>query len=150
MSEMNFTKIIQDLLRNREVFKRLLTGLMKEEYMWKSSSEKWCLLEIVCHLYDEEQEDFRARTKHILQTPTEPLPSIDPSEWIKTRKYIQQDFNKILDKFLMEREKSIEWLQSLTSAKWDNAYKHPKFGKMTAKMFLSKNHLKSHDSSVIV
>jgi hypothetical protein len=38
---------------------------------------------------------------------------------------------------LAEREQSVKWLQSLTNPKWDNVHEHSKFGKMTAKMFLS-------------
>ncbi len=134
---MNYIKVIEELEKNRVIFKVLLSGLTKEEYLWRTSSEKWCLLEIVCHLYDEECEDFRARTKHVLETPTKPLPSIDPVGWVIERKYIQKDYINLLDNFLKEREESIKWIQSLSSPKWGNAYNHPKFGQMTAKMFLS-------------
>lgn len=134
---MNYTAITQELSRNRDVFNGLLTGLTEKEYLWKPNPEKWCLLEIICHLYDEEREDFRARTRHVLETRTDPLPSIDPPGWVQERKYIKQNFADKLGMFLKEREKSVEWLQSLQSPKWDNAYEHPKFGLMTAKMLLS-------------
>lgn len=134
---MNYTKIIQELLRNRDIFKGLLTGLTEEEYLWKSNFDKWCLLEIICHLYDEEREDFRVRLRHVLETPTEPLRTIDPAGWVKERNYINKNYTEIMDKFLEERQQSVKWLKSLTNPKWDNAYNHPKFGQMTAKMFLS-------------
>ena len=134
---MNATPIIQELSRNREVFKTLLTGLTDQEYLWKPKPEKWCLLEIICHLYDEEREDFRARTKHLLENSKEPFISIDPTGWVLVREYIKQDFTYTLNKFLRERNQSVEWLQSLHSPKWDNTYFHPKLGKMTAKLFLS-------------
>ena len=134
---MNYNKIILELSRNQDIFKELLTGLNDEEYLWKSNPEKWCLLEIICHIYDEEREDFRARLRHVLETPTEPLPPIDPAGWVKARSYIAKNFTETMDKFLDERQKSIKWLNSLSDPKWENAYIHPKFGKMTAKMFLS-------------
>ena len=134
---MNNIKITQELSRNSKVIKELLKGLAKEEYLWKPAPEKWCLLEIICHLHDEECEDFRARTKHALETPTEELPSIDPAGWVKERVYIQQDFDIKLNTFLKERAASVKWLQALTHPKWDNAYEHSKFGSMSAKMFLS-------------
>lgn len=134
---MDHTAITQELSRNRTIFNGLLTRQTEEEYLWKIKPEKWCLLEIICHLYDEEREDFRARTKHVLETPTEPLPPIDPTGWVHEREYMQQDYTQMLSKFLKEREQSVEWLQSLQSPNWDNAYSHPKFGQMTAKMFLS-------------
>ena len=134
---MNYAEVIKGLSENRNVFKPLLFGITEEVYRWKPNPEKWCLLEIVCHLYDEEREDFRARTKHVLETPTEQLPSIDPQGWVESRRYIQQDYNGKLEEFLTERERSIEYLQSLSNPNWNNAYAHPKFGNMTAKMFLS-------------
>lgn len=134
---MNYTKIINGLSENQTVFKSLLIDLTEETYVWKPNPEKWCVLEIVCHLYDEEREDFRARVKHTLETPTGPLPPIDPQGWVKTRNYMQQNYSDTLNDFLKEREQSIKWLQGLQNPKWDNAYEHPKFGKMTAKMFLS-------------
>src|SRR5690606_16045601 len=129
--------IINGLSDNRNAFKDLLFGVKEDMYLWKPNPEKWCLLEIVCHLYDEEREDFRTRTRHVLETPTAPLPPIDPQGWVEARAYIQQNYRDKVNIFLAEREQSINWLQSLSNPKWDNAYEHPKFGKMTAKMFLS-------------
>ena len=134
---MDYLKIFGELARNEQVFSHLLKGVDKEQYHWKSHPDKWCLLEIVCHLYDEEREDFRARLKHVLETPNEPLPSIDPVAWVKDRKYLQQDYEDRLKSFLEERTMSVAWLKSLTDPAWYNAYRHPKFGAMTAKMFLT-------------
>jgi len=134
---MNYTNIITQLSANKSVFKSLLAGLSEQEYLWKSNTEKWCLLEIVCHLYDEEREDFRTRVKHVLETPELAPPSFDPVVWVLQRKYMDQDYSEKLNEFLEERNKSIEWLRSLVDPQWHNAYEHPKFGKMTAKMFLA-------------
>lgn len=133
---MNYEKIILELDRNKNIFKELLTKIREEQHLWKPKPEKWCLLEIVCHLYDEEREDFRTRVKHVLETPDLPLPPIDPPGWVQERKYIQQNYTDTLSKFLQEREQSVKWLQTLTNPQWDNFYVHPKFGQMTAKMFL--------------
>ena len=73
--------IIKELSKNSEIFKTLLIDQSSEEYLWKLSDKKWCLLEIICHLYDEEREDFRARTKSVLETPGETLAAIDPVGW---------------------------------------------------------------------
>lgn len=134
---MDYNKAIEELSRNKDVFKELLTGLQKETYLWKQNPEKWCLLEIVCHLYDEEREDFRTRVKHVLETPHIPPPLFNPIIWVTERKYIEQDYNSKLTSFLTEREKSIKWLQSLQNPNWENAYNHSKFGEMSAKMFFT-------------
>lgn len=137
VAEMNYAIIINELSKNSNVFKELLSDLTGEIYLWKPNPEKWCLLEIVCHFYDIEREDFRARTKLVLETPAEPLSPIDPPGWVESRNYMQQNYYDRLNDFLTERERSVEWLQNLSHPDWANAYTHPKFGKMTAKMFLS-------------
>ena len=136
MGKIYYNKIVAELSNNKEILKEMLTGVSLEEYLWKATPDEWCLLEIICHLYDEEREDFRARMRHVLESPELPLPPIDPPGWVQKRQYIQQNYSDTLNKFLKEREQSIKWLQSLKNPKWENAYDHPKFGKMTAKMFL--------------
>ena len=73
---MNQTRIIGELARNKSVFESLLRGVNEQQYRWKPSADKWCLLEVICHLYDEEREDFRARVKHCLENPTLSMPPI--------------------------------------------------------------------------
>ena len=134
---MEHTYVIQQLSRNQSTFRDFLSGISKKEYMFRTEPEKWCLLEIVCHLYDEEQYDFRARTKHVLENiKTDPAP-IDPEGWVKTKNYIEQDYENTLQKFLEERNKSIVWLHSLKEPNWKNEYIHPKLGPMSAEFFLT-------------
>lgn len=134
---MNTKYIIEELKRNKIVFKDILEGLEKEVYLWKPNPEKWCVLEVACHLYDEEREDFRARVKLTLETPEMPANPIDPVGWVTARKYIEQDYNNVLQRFLLERDNSVAWLNDLKNAKWDNVYKHPLLGDISAEMFLS-------------
>jgi len=133
----NHSEIINRLEENKLVFKSIFDLKNEKIITWKPSPEKWCLLEIVCHLHDEEREDFRARVKHTLETPAEPLPPIDPAGWVTSRKYMEWNFEETAKKILEEREKSIHWLKELKNPQWKNAYQHPKFGSMSAEMFLS-------------
>ncbi len=134
---MNTIHIVRELAANRDVFKSLLSGLTEEVYLWKPTPEKWCLLEIICHLHDEECEDFRIRTRQVLEEPEKALPPIDPMAWVEERKYRNQDFQEVLANFLHERDHSLQWLSSLRFPKWQNTYLHPKLGPMTAALFLS-------------
>ncbi|MBK9270362.1 MAG: DinB family protein [Saprospiraceae bacterium] len=127
---------IAQLHQHKDVFKALLTDLPENLYTWKILPDKWNLLEILCHLHDEEREDFRARIKHILEHSENPMPSIDPQAWVQDRNYSLQNYSQVLNAFLQEREYSIEWLLSLNEPKWDQFYVHPKLGKMTASMML--------------
>ena len=127
--------IIAELERNKEVFRSLLSNLPPELYKWKSAPDKWCLLEMVCHLYDEEQFDFRARLRSVLEDPQKPLDPIDPLVWVKEKNYMEQDYDEMLGKFISERDKSLEWLRQLKDPKWDNIYNHPKVGPLSARLF---------------
>jgi hypothetical protein len=133
---MNHNDIIYRIGQNRKSFASLFEGIPSNEITWRPKPEKWCLLEIVCHLYDEEREDFRARIKHVFETPDKEFPKIDPQSWVAERKYMERDFGKMVSMFLDERDQSIAWLNSLSNAPWKSMYVHNKFGEMSAEMFL--------------
>ncbi|MBK8955125.1 MAG: DinB family protein [Saprospiraceae bacterium] len=121
---------------NQKVIKNLLSGLDSDVNLWRTQPDKWNLLDIICHLVDEEREDFRFRLKHVLQTPQKEMSSINPVAWITERKYQEQNFKKVLANFNAERKISIDWLNKLSNPKWENFYSHPKLGILSATMFL--------------
>ena len=128
--------VVEQLQKNKLIFKELFKDEVEELFLWKQSPEKWCLLEILCHLYDEEREDFRFRTQWVLEKPNEIPPNFNPVVWVTDRNYIGQDYKVMLNKFLKERDESINWLKSLQNPNWDNFYTHPKVGNLPAKHFL--------------
>jgi hypothetical protein len=134
---MNHSEIIHKLSDNLAFFDDLLNINDHSEITWKETPERWSILEIVCHLYDEEREDFRARIKHVFETPELPLPPIDPAGWVTSRGYMQWNYQDTLGKFSEERKNSVRWLQSLNNPQWKNVHHHPKFGAMSAEMFLA-------------
>ncbi len=134
---MEISAIVSHLRANQTTFDALLRETPAPLQLWRPHAEHWCLLEIVCHLYDEEREDFRARLGSVLDDPSRDLPLSDPEAWIKNRQYLEQDFASKLDAFLEERKASVLWLESLTDPAWENAYQHPKVGPLTARMFLA-------------
>lgn len=132
----NSHTIIHSLEENQHVFAALLNGIHQDEYNFRPAPGKWNILEIVCHLHDEEREDFRARVKLVLEDPTVPFPKIDPQAWVSERKYSEQYYITAMQNFLAERKASIEWLRSLEAPKWENAYQHPKVGPVRAQFLL--------------
>lgn len=133
---MNLLFFINQFTQNRKTFSDILSGIEPALQTWKQNSDKWSLLEIVCHLYDEEREDFRQRFQYILDTPEKDPPSINPQGWVTERKYIEQNYLTKLVGFLEERDKSIAYLKSLTDVSWDNQYEHKHFGSITANHYL--------------
>ncbi len=140
---MTVEAIINQLERNRNVFKTLLTGITQDQYFWRPHPDKWCLLEIVCHLFDEECEDFRARVKHALEKPSEELIPINPEGWVVEYDYVSKHYEERLNAFLSERDTSIVWLKSLNNVNWEQTIEHSKLGELSARLFL--NNWLAHD-----
>ncbi|MBK8981662.1 MAG: DinB family protein [Ignavibacteria bacterium] len=134
---MNPIEIIGQLDANSAVFKSLLYSVPEKLILWKSSESRWSLLEIVCHLYDEEKEDFRPRLAKIIAGDHNWDP-IDPEGWVLLRKYSEKDFEIVLKDFLYERSVSVEWLKSLESQNWSMKAFHPEFGEFSAINMLSE------------
>lgn len=130
-------QLFDQLERHAQVFHALLADLSLTETTWKQAPGKWCPLEVVCHLVDEEREDFRARLRSTLETPGSPWPKIDPAAWVAERKYAEQDFGSKLNDLLEERRRSLEWLRAQVHAPWTNAYIHPKVGPVSCELLLT-------------
>lgn len=133
---MTISNIINQLERNKILFETMLINKKEKEFLWRPLPGKWCLLEIVCHLIDEEREDFRARVKYTIENPLKEMPKINPEGWVLERAYRSQNYNEKVLEFLNERDNSITWLKTQMDSKWDSAYHHSKFGEMSAKLFL--------------
>ena len=134
---MNHLMAVKALSTNATTFRALLSGVHEEIHLWRPAPDKWCLLEIVCHLYDEEREDFRSRVKSTLLSPEQVWPSINPVGWVEERQYVKQNYENKLADFLRERAGSIHWLESLSKPEWKNVYHHPKVGPVSAEFLLA-------------
>ncbi len=119
---MEFNILYQELVNSSGMIRALLSGMTQEDSQVKPNPESWSILEVTCHLYDEEREDFRLHLDWILNRQNEKWPSFDPQSWVTTRKYNEQNFNEMAGKFFDEREKSLEWLKDLASANWETLY----------------------------
>lgn len=128
---MEFQTLYQELTNSTEMIRALLAGVSQEEAQFKPSPGRWSILEVVCHLYDEEREDFREHLDFILHRQHEEWHPISPFAWVKLRKYNQQNFKSMQRKFFNERTNSLAWLKTLKNADWDRTYTS-KFGSMKA------------------
>jgi hypothetical protein len=122
---MNLDYFIDRLAKNRGVFESLVRGVSVEQIRWKPSPDKWSMLEVINHLYDEEREDFRQRIELVLADPKQSWPAIDPRNWVTTRGYNERDLDTSLNNFFAERDKSLAWLRRLSSPNWQNSNQGP-------------------------
>lgn len=128
---MEFDIFYRELENSTEMIRALLLGITQDEAKIKPYPESWSILEVVCHLCDEEREDFREHLDFILHRQNEEWHSIDPEGWVLERKYNEQNLIEMQKKFFAERQTSLEWLQSLSEADWETTYTS-QFGSMRA------------------
>jgi hypothetical protein len=133
---MEFQALYQELVNSTEMIRALLLGIPREEAQIKPTPDSWSMLEVVCHLYDEEREDFREHLDFILHRQNEEWHSIDPQSWVTERKYNEQDFIQMQEKFFAERQKSLDWLVEISSSDWETTYTS-QYGSLSAGEMLS-------------
>lgn len=135
---MNFNpaEIANRLAANGDVFQSLFSDISTDMATYSPAPEHWCLLEIACHLLDEDRLDFSARIKSTLEDPAKALTPIDPPAWVLQRKYMEQDLATTVEEFLTVRAGNVEWLRSLEDAPWHNAHQHERLGPLSSQLFL--------------
>ncbi len=125
---MQFQLLLQELTCSSRTITALLDGITPEEARIKPDENSWSILEVTCHLLDEEKEDFRERLGFILHHQKgSSLRPIDPQGWVSGRKYNQQDFEKSRTELTAERVRSLEWLQGLAEADWSTSFNTGQF-----------------------
>jgi hypothetical protein len=134
---MEFQTLYQELVNSTEMIRALIKDIDQRQAQVKPEAGSWSILEVICHLYDEEREDFRLHLEWVLNRPEEKWPSFDPQAWVKDRKYNQQDFNAMKAKFFRERRKTLAWLKTLNGANWKTKYKADWGTIMAGDMFTS-------------
>ena len=115
----------KNLADNAQRIRVLVEKIPEDQALWKPDPEAWSILEVVNHLLDEENLDFRVRLNITLFHPDETWPSIDPQGWVAERHYNERDLKESLYKFLAARKESLAWLRTLSNPNWEATYQAP-------------------------
>ncbi|MCB0714123.1 MAG: DinB family protein [Ignavibacteriae bacterium] len=110
----------------------MLGSVGEDEWNWHPKPEAWSILDVVNHLADEERVDFRVRLDLTLHQPEKDWPGIDPEGAVKNDLYQNRSLQEALDDFVAERERSLQWLETLNKPDWSSTHTHPLFGSMQA------------------
>jgi hypothetical protein len=110
---MNTNELRLRLGRSGEAIESLFAAVDPAEATWKPTPERWSLVEIACHLLDEEREDFRARLRVLAEDPGTGFPPIDPMNWVTSRRYADRDPAATIAGWCEERRASLEWLATV-------------------------------------
>jgi len=129
---MNLRAIMDRMERFAHVLPALVHRVGCDEALYRPNDTTWSILEIVCHLADEETDDFRPRLRRTLADPQEDWDPIDPEAAAITRRYRDADLAEAAARFVAERQRSLAWLRSLDDVDWHRTYAHPKMGNVPA------------------
>ncbi len=129
---MKTVAIIDRLQRFPAALSAACAGLSPEDALYRADHASWSILEIVCHLADEELLDFPQRIESTLNDPAAPWNPIDPEGWTTLHAYREQDLQAQLDLFTARRAGRVAWARSLRSPDWSNTYQHPQAGPLRA------------------
>jgi hypothetical protein len=128
---MDLASQIARLAADAQAITALVEATTDAQARWRPGPEDWSILEVICHLADEEREDFRMRLDYTLHRPGAPWPPTDPQGWVTERGYNEHDLASALADFRAERARSIAWLESLAVPDWDSSYS-TRFGPLCA------------------
>jgi hypothetical protein len=103
-----------------------------DELAWRARPDpgEWAPVEIVCHLRDEEAEDFSARVRVILEGGTRFAPN-DPERLAIDRQYRQANPSEALAAFRARRATSLDLLASVAPDRLLGTAERPGGGRLS-------------------
>jgi len=109
----------------------LLTGDL-DGATWRArpAEAEWSPIEIVCHLRDEEAEDFPARLR-VAVTGGRQFTPVDPERWAEERHYRDADPREALAALRTLRAASLRFLGTLSADRLSAAVEHPRLGPLS-------------------
>lgn len=130
---MDVTYLCAQLARSGQTILALTEGVDDDSARIRYRADAWSIVEVMCHLYDEEREDFRLRVMHPLTAPHLPILGIAPEEWVHSRNYAAHALSRVRQQFRSERIRSIQQLRALTDPQWHTHLNHPRLAELTAR-----------------
>ena len=119
-----------ELARTPGVLTALLGGLDAAAWQERPAPSEWSPVEIVCHLRDEEAEDFGARVRVVVAGGTE-FARIDPERWAVERRYRDADGPQALAEFVERRAATLDFLASLKAERLQASVSSPRIGALS-------------------
>jgi DinB superfamily len=116
-----------ELARCPQVLDALLMDLDAAAWRARPAAAEWAPVEIVCHLRDEEAEDFGARLRVVLEGGERFTP-IDPERWATERRYLDDDGPRALAVFRERRAASLGSLDAVAPPRLTRVVAHARTG----------------------
>ncbi len=119
-----------DLARLPRVLDALLGDVDMATWRERPTPTEWSPVEIVCHLRDEETEDFGARLRVIAEAGRA-FTAIDPVRWAQERAYRDVDPRTALTTFAERRAATLAFIGGLAPERLRHAVNHERLGALS-------------------
>jgi len=119
-----------ELARTPSVVTGLVDGLDEAGWAARPVPAEWSAVEVVCHLRDEEDEDFGARIRAVVRG-SERFTPIDPERWVTERRYRAESGPRALAAFRGRRQASLAFLVTVDPARLTTAIPLPSTGPLS-------------------
>src|SRR5262244_1859306 len=119
-----------DLARLPRILDALLDDVDVATWRERPAAAEWSPLEIVCHLRDEETEDFGARMRVIVEGGLA-FVVIDPARWAEERRYRDADPMAALAALRERRAVTLVFLAGLAPERLRHAVSHARLGALS-------------------
>jgi len=124
------TRARAELARMPVAIDALVAGLDAAEGRARPAPEEWAPVEIICHLRDEETEDFGARLAVVVAGGGEFAP-IDPEGWARTRGYRDVALPDAMRAWSDRRRTTVVRLAALSPDALVGARPHARLGRLS-------------------
>jgi len=125
-----------DLARLPPILETLLAGLDAATWRDRPAAAEWSPVEIVCHLRDEEAEDFGARVRVVVEGGPR-FAAIEPEVWATARGYRDADPQIALATLGERRAVNLAFLGGVSPDRLRHAVTHPRLGTLSGLDLLS-------------
>jgi hypothetical protein len=119
-----------DLARLPRILEALLEGVDAATWRERPAADEWSPIEIVCHLRDEETEDFGARVRVVVDRGAT-FAGIDPARWAEQRAYRDTDPTAALADLRERRAATLVFLDGVAPDRLRYAVSHPRLGTLS-------------------
>jgi hypothetical protein len=126
----------RELARLPAVLENLLSGLDPAGGRTRPAKDEWSPVEILCHMRDEESEDFGARLRVIVDGAGDFAP-IDPELWPEERRYREASLPDVLETLRARRQASLDLLASISPKALEGSRPHKRLGRLSGQDILA-------------
>ncbi len=129
--EKHYPNLLDALKKSSIIFPQLLYGVTQEEARAvRGGDEQWSILEIICHLRDNEQ--FRLeRIRRMRKEDNPHIAGYNQEKLAKERNYAADDLGRAYGAFSRFRYDVIAEFESLSPAEWERTGQHEEQGIIT-------------------